>query len=291
MSAHQFNISLRAPDDFLSGLLCMVFAAGYCRRDGDLDTFPEQSGCWYLICLSGGTGRLTSEDGSLLLESGQAGAFSGESPLDVLYQGDCSICVLCLKGSVAGAMLRRSESLGGCIYPHGTAMVENALTMLQAEESHQGSVSGQFASAVGYQVMTQLYGTGTMAHKNEKQLPQVVEAALKILQQEFAFLEGVGDLAQRLEVSQEYLTRTFRSHVGMTPGKYLNQVRVEHAKLLLQRGDHNIAFIADACGFTNGNYFARVFREHVGVTPSVYAQEHRGQELLPHPQLDSFYVL
>jgi AraC-like DNA-binding protein len=101
----------------------------------------------------------------------------------------------------------------------------------------------------------------------------------------------VGDLAERLEVSQEYLTRTFRDHVGMTPGKYLNQVRVEHAKLLLQRGDHNVSFISSACGFTNGNYFARVFREHVGMTPSVYAREHRGQEYLPQPQLDSFYLL
>ena len=111
------------------------------------------------------------------------------------------------------------------------------------------------------------------------------------MQHEFAFLDGVGDLAEQLEVSQEYLTRTFRAHVGMTPGKYLNQIRVEHAKLLLQRGDHNVAFIADACGFANGNYFARVFRSCVGVSPSVYAREQAGQAPLPDSLLDSIYVL
>ncbi len=287
----QTNICLRAPDEFLSGLLCISFAAEYRRRDGDLDTFPEQSGCWYLIGISGGDGRLTGENGSFLLASGQAAAFSGESPLDVLYQGEGTLTVLCLKGSIAGQMLRQSETLGGSTYPGGAAVLADAMSALTAEEATHGGVSPQFASAVAYQAMTRLYGTGTKAHKNEKRLPHVVETALKLLQHEFAFLDGVGDLAERLKISQEYLTRTFREHVGTTPGKYLNQVRVEHAKLLLQRGDHSVAFVADACGFANGNYFARVFREHVGVTPSVYARENGGQNLLPHPELDSFYVL
>ncbi len=286
-SENQLHISLRAPDDFLSGLLCMAFAGIYRRKEGNLDTFPEQSGHWYLVGCSGSAARLTGAEGSFLLESGQAAALSGESPLDILYQGDCTLYILCLRGSVAGDMLRHSEVLGGSIYPNGTAVLEHALQSLQAE----APAAPQLASSLAYQVLTQLYGNGTKAHKNEKQLPPVVETALKILQQEFAFLDGVGDLAERLEVSQEYLTRTFRDHVGMTPGKYLNQVRVEHAKLLLQRGDHNVSFISSACGFTNGNYFARVFREHVGVTPSVYAREHRGLEHLPQPQLDSFYLL
>ncbi len=289
--AYQPNICLRAPDAFLSGLLCIVFAAESRRSQGDLDTFPEQSGCWYLVGLSGGSGRLTCEAGSILLQSGQAAAFPGESPLDVLYQGEGFLQILCLKGSVAGSMLRQSEALGGSVYPGGAAVLAEALAALKAEEAIHGSVSAQCGASAAFQAIARLYGTGTEAHKNEKQLPQVVEAALKILQQEFAFLDGVGDLAERLEVSQEYLTRTFRDHVGTTPGKYLNQVRVEHAKLLLQQGDHSVSFVADACGFANGNYFARVFREHVGVTPSVYARERSGQNLLPHPELDSYYVL
>lgn len=288
VSETQVNIALRAPDAFLSGLLCIVFAAEYNRNEGQLDTFPEQSGCWYLVGLKGANARLTCESGVILLEDGYAAAFSGGSPLDVLYQGKSRLYVLCLKGSTASGLLQQSETLGGSVYPGGATVLADALKQLQAEES---PVAPQFCSAAAYQAMARLYGTGTRAHKNKKPLPQIVEAALKVLQQEFAFLDSVGDLADRLEVSQEYLTRTFRTHVGMTPGKYLNQVRVEHAKLLLQRGDHSVGFVADACGFANGNYFARVFREHVGVTPSVYAREQSGQNLLPHPELDSFYVL
>lgn len=289
MAGHyQRNIVLRAPDGFLSGLLSIAFAARFSRSDGSLDTFPEQQGCWYLTAVSRGSARLTCETASIFLAPGQAIAVSGESPLDVLFQGEGELLTLCIKGSVAGAFLRRGESAEGSVYPGGGEILSEALDALVQEPE---GVPPEAASAIVYQMLTRLYAIGTQAVKKEKQLPQVVEAALKVLQQEFAFLDGIGDLAQRLEVSQEYLTRTFREHVGMTPGKYLNQVRVEHAKLLLQRGDHNVAFVADACGFANSNYFARVFREHVGMTPTAYAREHGGTSTLPDPQLESFYVL
>lgn len=293
MDGHCFEqniICLRAPDEFLSGLLCIVYAASGLRSDGDLDTYPAQEACWYLVGVTGGSARLTCEKGCLYLEDGQALAVSAESPLDVLFHGTGRLMILCLKGKLSGTLLRQSEALGGSLYPDGAAVLEQTLSQLKLAETKDG-VPFQLTSSAAYQMLMQLYGTGSMAVKNEKQLPQVVEAALKILQQDFAFLDGIGDLADRLEVSQEYLTRTFRDHVGMTPGKYLVQVRVEQAKLLLQQGDHSVAFVADACGFTNGNYFARVFRSIVGVTPSVYARDHGSQNSLPHPVLDSYYVL
>ena len=286
--AEQVNIALRAPDEFLSGLLCVTFAGSRRCAAGDLETFPEQSGHWYLAGLTGGPARLTCEKGSFLLEDCQAVALPAENPLDFLFQGEGTLAVLCLEGSIPGQLLRRSQESGGWVYSGGAAAVEEALEMLSARSD---GIPPQDASAAAYRLLTRLYGTGTMAQKREDRLPQVVEIALKVLQQDFAFLDGVGDLAQRLHVSQEYLTRTFRTHVGMTPGKYLSQVRVEHAKLLLQQGDHSVAFVADACGFANGNYFARVFRNTVGMSPSVYAQEYSGRSSLPATILDSIYVL
>lgn len=285
------SISLRAPDEFISGLLSVVFALEILRQEGDLNTFPEQPDCWYLAGISGGGVRLTHEDSCALLEDGQAVAFSAESPLDLLSQGEGKLWVLCLKGSAAAGLLLESKKRGGLFFPHGSPFLAQAMEELKKEEASEGSVSASLASGIAYQLLSRLYGTGVLAVREEKQLPRIVEAALRVLQQDFAFLDGVGDLADRLQVSQEYLTRTFGDHVGMTPGKYLNQVRVEHAKLLLQQGDHSVAFVADACGFANSNYFARVFRTMEGMTPSQYAKTVSGQAALPDTMLDSFYVL
>lgn len=284
-------IAFRAPDVYLSGLLSVAFASDRIKTDGELDTFLEQESTWYLAGVLEGSARVTCELGCILLSDGAALAVCAQSPMDILFHGTGRLFVLCLKGSLAGSILRESDCLGGSIYPGGAVKLRSALEQLRREEAAAGSVSAPFASAIAYETLMALYGTGSRAMKNEKQLPQVVETALKILQQDFAFLDGIGDLAQRLQVSQEYLTRIFREYVGMTPGKYLVQVRVEQAKLLLEQGDHSIAFVADACGFTNGNYFARVFRSIVGVTPSVYQREHGAHAALPHPMLDSIYVL
>lgn len=284
----QVNISLRAPDVFLSGLLSIAFAVRGRRTDGALDTFPEQEGSWYLLSVRGGDARLTCDGGCLLLSRGQGAAVFGESPLDILYRGEGELRLLCLKGSLPGKFLRRQEGQSVTLCHEGDAILEEAFAALEGAEQ---PVPPETASAVAYRALTRVYAAAGTGPEETEKLPQVVETALKLLQQEFAFLDGIGDLAQRLEVSQEYLTRTFRDHVGMTPGKYLNQVRIEHAKLLLRRGGHSVAFVADACGFANGNYFARVFRSMVGVSPSDYAKENSGTDQLPHPMLDSIYVL
>lgn len=281
-------IAFRAPDVYLSGLLSVAFASETNRNEGDLDTFPEQEGTWYLAAVSGGSARITCELGCVLLSEGDALAVSAQSPMDILFHGNGKLFVLCLKGTLAGNTLRESDRQGGSLYPRGAAAVEAAIQKLKNQEA---PVSAPFACAVAFDAIMALYGTGSRAVRDEKRLPQVVETALKILQQDFAFLDGIGDLALRLQVSQEYLTRVFREHVGMTPGKYLVQVRVEQAKLLLRQQDHSIAFVADACGFTNGNYFARVFRTLVGVTPSVYQREHSTQPPMQNSMLDSIYVL
>ena len=137
-------------------------------------------------------------------------------------------------------------------------------------EDEQGSISGSTASALAYTMLMKL-----------RALPQtppstvgspLVEAAVGVIQDEFPFLEGVDELAERLEVSAAHLTRVFSKKVGISPGKYITRVRIEYAKLLLQDPDATIAYVAEASGFANANYFAKVFRKETGMSPSEFLE-------------------
>jgi AraC-like DNA-binding protein len=77
-----------------------------------------------------------------------------------------------------------------------------------------------------------------------------------------------------------WLTDKANRPKSITPGKYLNRVRIENARILLREGGHSIQFVSDACGFTNCNYFARVFRNSVGMTPRDYARLQQREALL-----------
>jgi Helix-turn-helix domain/GAF domain len=58
--------------------------------------------------------------------------------------------------------------------------------------------------------------------------------------------------------------------LGVTPGHYLLQRRIERARDLLTSTDLSMSEIAFAAGFSDQSHFARRFRELVGVSPSAF---------------------
>ena len=209
--------------------------------------------------------------------------------LSLLPSEDCRVCLIALRGAAADAVFADCRVNGGLFFERGGIAAERMLHLLSTGSDRQ--IPAKEASEYAYQLLMALSGSGSPGPAGRRKLPPVVEAALGILRRDYAFLEGIGELAERLEVSQEYLTRCFVKYMGVTPGKYLNQVRIENAMLLLRQGRHSVQFVSDACGFSNGNYFARVFRSAVGMNPREYA---RLQHALPpeaQDREDSLYVL
>jgi transcriptional regulator GlxA family with amidase domain len=80
------------------------------------------------------------------------------------------------------------------------------------------------------------------------------------------------DLAAIAGVSPRHLTRMFLAEIGMTPVKFVQQVRVETAKSLLLRGE-SVAATARRAGFSNAETMRRVFTSRLGIPPNVYKQQ------------------
>lgn len=110
----------------------------------------------------------------------------------------------------------------------------------------------------------------------------LIKQAIEAMREEYAFLTGVDELAERLNVSKSHLIRTFTAAVGVSPGRYLQTVKLDNAKLMLQNRDYNIEMVADMAGYAGANYFCKVFRRATGETPG----EYRARHLAP-PALDS----
>jgi transcriptional regulator GlxA family with amidase domain len=76
-------------------------------------------------------------------------------------------------------------------------------------------------------------------------------------------------------VSPRTLARLFREQLQTTPARYVEQVRIEAAKALLQQGA-TVARAAALSGFGSVETLRRTFVSQVGVSPSVYAQSDPG---------------
>ncbi len=98
----------------------------------------------------------------------------------------------------------------------------------------------------------------------------LVQKALHILETEYAALDGIDRLSQRLCVTHSHLTRVFTEETGSTPLACLTRIRLQHAVNLLSRTNDSVEQIARSCGFSCGNYFAKTFRRHMGLSPLAY---------------------
>lgn len=76
-------------------------------------------------------------------------------------------------------------------------------------------------------------------------------------------------LAAVAGVSPRHLGRMFAAELGTTPAKFVEQVRLDHAKALLDAGS-GVAEAARAAGFGSPETMRRVFVARLGVPPSGY---------------------
>jgi transcriptional regulator GlxA family with amidase domain len=81
---------------------------------------------------------------------------------------------------------------------------------------------------------------------------------------------SVDALAARAGMSTRNFTRTFRRETGTTPAAYVEQVRVEEARRLLETTDLTVSAIARRIGIRHAETLHRAFRRRVGTTPELY---------------------
>ena len=81
---------------------------------------------------------------------------------------------------------------------------------------------------------------------------------------------SVPALAERACMSERNFARAFRREVGMTPGAYVEAVRVDRARMLLETSDTPVEAVARECGFGTVETMRRAFSRRVQVSPSDY---------------------
>ncbi len=98
----------------------------------------------------------------------------------------------------------------------------------------------------------------------------LIHRAQKWLQDHMAQQIRISELAQMLAVSDRTLIRRFNSTMGQSPLTYLQHLRIDTARALLEAGDLSTEQIAVYVGYSDTASFTRLFRERVGFTPSAY---------------------
>jgi transcriptional regulator GlxA family with amidase domain len=84
---------------------------------------------------------------------------------------------------------------------------------------------------------------------------------------------GMAALAARAGLSTRHFVRLFQQELGVTPAAWVEAVRIDAARQLLESGERPKQ-AAGACGFGDVDTFRRAFQRRVGVTPTEYRRRY-----------------
>ena len=97
-----------------------------------------------------------------------------------------------------------------------------------------------------------------------------VQDAVSFLHQNYRQTLSLEQIAEAVHISKFYLHRTFKQETGLTPVEYLQRLRLQKAKELLQNTNLSQEQICEATGLYNSSYLCKLFRKYENQTPDTY---------------------
>ena len=126
---------------------------------------------------------------------------------------------------------------------------------------------------LGIQLLRRFHDPGLNLEKfyaNRPLAPWRVRKALEYLSEHYSDEFNLGRVAEASGLSKYHLDRVFKYSTGLSPSRYVTNLRLDKAKHLLVSSPRPIADIAVGLGFSDQSHFTHVFKRFIGVTPKAY---------------------
>ncbi|MCP1183844.1 AraC family transcriptional regulator [Paenibacillus sp. 1781tsa1] len=117
-----------------------------------------------------------------------------------------------------------------------------------------------------------------------------VQSSIRYIGDHYDQTITVDELAADIGLTRASYTRQFKRITGKLPLDYVNTVRLERSKQLLQLTDDRIHEIAQNVGFSSEYYFGRRFKQYAGISPGLYRRHHRQEVRVFAPYLEDFLL-
>lgn len=166
--------------------------------------------------------------------------------------------------------------------PETGAIVAYDLALLFPELSDKVSCSAQIFCESLRQYIAESTNVLESAH------PPVTdaEASAEPSRQEFAdaideMLEqpgfGISTISEKYGMSDSAFSHMFKRHFGVTFISYVNQLKIQRAKALLNESSLSLDALAEQLGYSSASNFVRMFKKYEGITPGAYRQSARNE--------------
>jgi transcriptional regulator GlxA family with amidase domain len=161
----------------------------------------------------------------------------------------------------------------GSIYTSAgiTAGIDLTLALVEEDHGHQAALR------VARQLVMFLVRPGGQAQYSHM-LSRQAETSEPLRELQVWMLEHLKEdltverLAERIGMSARHFSRVCLREMNMNPGQFVDRMRVEAARQMIDSSAMGLKEIADACGFNSADSMRRTFLRVIGVTAGDYTQ-------------------
>lgn len=102
---------------------------------------------------------------------------------------------------------------------------------------------------------------------------ELVASAQQKIESRYNDAETIEEIIKDIPASRRNMVRRFKQVTGLTPIEYLQNIRIEAAKKLLEQTGQQMTEVIYNSGYNDPKAFRKVFRKAVGMTPSEYREK------------------
>ncbi|MFS0726590.1 helix-turn-helix domain-containing protein [Paenibacillus sp. 1P07SE] len=168
-----------------------------------------------------------------------------------------------LISNMIGSLLKLPEIVHG----EGVAGTERSL------ESFLEPVESLEESRIAFEKLAEMFlAVAEISAERKKQgNSALIEGIIVYVQEEYTDPEiSLKSVSDRFRISESYLSRFFKEHIGLPFSEYVEKLRMERAKYLLLHTEMSVSDIVQESGYHSSNTFGRAFKRSYGLSATAF---------------------
>jgi AraC-like DNA-binding protein len=135
---------------------------------------------------------------------------------------------------------------------------------------YEGVAYRQLSSCLVIQLLGLVYTSALMSEKSHNRQEQIIHHIRYKIHENWESEINFEELASQFNVSYVWFRKAFKAVMGISPGQYHLNIKIEKACQIIRETTLSISEIAYKTGFYSEFYFSKIFKKKMNVSPSDY---------------------
>jgi AraC-like DNA-binding protein len=138
---------------------------------------------------------------------------------------------------------------------------------------HESAVFSQMASCFVIQLLGLVNASALMVDMNKSRCEQIIQAIRFKIHENWDKTLNFEEISAAHNITYDWFRKAFKDIIGIAPGQYVLNIKIEKAAQLLRETNLSLSAIAAKTGFENEFYFSRIFKNKMNHTASEYRKK------------------